>query len=391
MSFDSLKAEGAALLKAGDLAGAQAKYQQCLLPPFEPDDTQKGAVFSNLSLVCLKRKDFKGAESAAQQAKTHRPDWEKGYFRLGEVLFETNHFADAAVNYKKALELKPTDKIIKSRLHSAIEASTSRFYFRQLLPGRDICINAMGNPIAAQIFTAATQMKNFIYLIGDYKSKECFVIDACWDVAGILQVIEADKMTLAGSIATHYHFDHVGGKPPPPFDALGIKVPGLLEISKALKFGDPIYCHAEDAGAISRDVGIEKSRLTELQGGDGVIHVGCEKFVTIKTLHTPGHSPGSMVLFVDGKVTGQKHGNGAGLLISGDTIFPGSCGRLDLPDASIDRMFDSLARVAREINDAVDVYPGHAYSGNKSTIGNEKVNGLLKPFTKTQWMAMHQR
>ncbi|MDC1215402.1 hypothetical protein N8152_01085 [bacterium] len=54
-------------------------------------------------------------------------------------------------------------------------------------------------------------------------------------------------------------------------------------------------------------------------------------------------------------------------------------------------MFDSLARVAREINDAVDVYPGHAYSGNKSTIGNEKVNGLLKPFTKTQWMAMHQR
>jgi glyoxylase-like metal-dependent hydrolase (beta-lactamase superfamily II) len=55
------------------------------------------------------------------------------------------------------------------------------------------------------------------------------------------------------------------------------------------------------------------------------------------------------------------------------------------------RMFDSLARVAREIADDVDVFPGHAYAGAKSTIREEKKHGLLKPFTKTQWMAMHQR
>ena len=66
-------------------------------------------------------------------------------------------------------------------------------------------------------------------------------------------------------------------------------------------------------------------------------------------------------------------------------------GRLDLPDASVERMFDSLARCARELSDDVVIYPGHAYNGESSTAAREKREGLLRPFTKTQWMAMHAR
>jgi glyoxylase-like metal-dependent hydrolase (beta-lactamase superfamily II) len=54
-------------------------------------------------------------------------------------------------------------------------------------------------------------------------------------------------------------------------------------------------------------------------------------------------------------------------------------------------MFDSLARCARELRDDAVVYPGHDYNGASSTVAREKREGMLRPFTKTQWMAMHAR
>ena len=80
-------------------------------------------------------------------------------------------------------------------------------------------------------------------------------------------------------------------------------------------------------------------------------------------------------------------GAGADAVMVGDTIFPGSCGRLDLPDSDIDQMFDSLATL-RALDDSLVVYPGHAYSGASTTIGREKANGLLRPFTREQWRQM---
>ena len=94
--------------------------------------------------------------------------------------------------------------------------------------------------------------------------------------------------------------------------------------------------------------------------------------VRLDFTHTPGHSPGSMVVFVDGNQPGRP-GNGAGILVSGDTIFPGSCGRLDLPDADAGRaLLDSLARCARVYGDDVVVYPGHNYNGASSISGWER-------------------
>lgn len=157
-------------------------------------------------------------------------------------------------------------------------------------------------------------MQNFIYLVGDARTRECVVIDACWDVRGIEAVVEADKMKLVGAVATHYHFDHTGGTPPPPFSAMGITVPGVKELERA---GLHLHCHAEDAGEILRRNGVAEENVTAHADGD-VINVGA---ITLRLVHTPGHSPGSMVVVVDGGQQGRP-GGGAGLVVSGDTIFP---------------------------------------------------------------------
>jgi len=393
-AFEAAKADAAALLRSGDVRGAIAKYEAALRSA--PDAAQRGAIHSNLSLCHLKADDLDKALEHGLAIATHRPDWEKAHFRVAEALFAKRDYAKAAERYRSALQLKPDDAVMRHRLKLADESAKSRLYFRQLLPGRDIALasSSAGDVVKQQIFGAAVSMRNFVYVIGDNKTRECFVVDACWDVDGIRGVCENDKMRIAGAIATHYHFDHVGGTPPPPFDALGIKVPGLLEVSRLLLNGEPIpvYCHEEDAAAIARDTGVDLSSLRRVVGAEGVIEVGSERFVKVRCLHTPGHSPGSMVLVVDGAaVSGSRWGTASGICVSGDTIFPGSCGRLDLPDASAERMFDSLARCARELRDDAVVYPGHDYNGASSTVAREKREGMLRPFTKTQWMAMHAR
>ena len=62
--------------------------------------------------------------------------------------------------------------------------------------------------------------------------------------------------------------------------------------------------------------------------------------------------------------------------------------QLDLPDSDVHAMFDSLQRL-RTFDDSITVYPGHGYSGESTTIGAEKQNGLLRPFSKDQWLRMH--
>lgn len=51
----------------------------------------------------------------------------------------------------------------------------------------------------------------------------------------ILARVEAEHMKLVGAIATHYHFDHTGGVPPPPFDSLGIRLAGVKEVAEQAK------------------------------------------------------------------------------------------------------------------------------------------------------------
>ena len=78
---------------------------------------------------------------------------------------------------------------------------SDRFYFRQLLSGRDF---AQADPVAQQ-------MVNFVYAIGDRETGEAVLVDPAYDVNGLVDVLEADGMRCTGVLATHYHPDHVGG------------------------------------------------------------------------------------------------------------------------------------------------------------------------------------
>jgi hydroxyacylglutathione hydrolase len=82
--------------------------------------------------------------------------------------------------------------------------------------------------------------------------------------------------------------------------------------------------------------------------------------LTIEFLHTPGHTPGSQCFLVDGR------------LVSGDTLFIGSCGRTDLPGSDPGEMYYSLTQRLGALPDETLLLPGHNYGGPSSTIGREK-------------------
>ena len=91
---------------------------------------------------------------------------------------------------------------------------TDRFYFRQLLSGRDF----------AQDNDLARQMVNFVYAIGDRSSGECVLVDPAYDVNALVDAVESDGMRVVGVLATHYHPDHVGGS------MMGFHIDGIASL-----------------------------------------------------------------------------------------------------------------------------------------------------------------
>ena len=89
-----------------------------------------------------------------------------------------------------------------------------RFYFRQLLSGRDFAHND----------DMARQMVNFVYAIGDRQTGDCVLIDPAYDVNGLIDAVEADGLRLTGVLATHYHPDHVGGS------MMGMRIDGIASL-----------------------------------------------------------------------------------------------------------------------------------------------------------------
>jgi glyoxylase-like metal-dependent hydrolase (beta-lactamase superfamily II) len=86
----------------------------------------------------------------------------------------------------------------------------------------------------------------------------------------------------------------------------------------------------------------------------------------LRVLHTPGHSKDSVCLIGDGKI------------FSGDTLFVGNCGRIDLPGGSAKELYRSLFDVLYSLDETLTLYPGHNYGPSViSTIGKEKTTNLV--------------
>ena len=193
------------------------------------------------------------------------------------------------------------------------------------------------------------QMAVFAYLIGDEEQGEALVIDPAADTDGIIAAAKQRKVKITYIVNTHGHVDHTGGN-------------GDMKA----KTGAEIIIHEDDAdmlvsspAALLRMFCAKPSPPADrtVRDGDTITIGGIE----LGVLHTPGHSPGSIVLYT------------AGYAFTGDTLFVEAVGRTDLPGGSGEVMFDSIQRKLCTLPDETVVLPGHNYGRMPtSTIGHEK-------------------
>lgn len=181
-------------------------------------------------------------------------------------------------------------------------------------------------------------MANFGYLIGDPDAKTAAVIDPSFDARILQKAADENGYQIDWIFDTHHHPDHV-------FDNERL----------ANESGAKVAAHR--LSEVRKDVILE----------DGmVVKVGELK---VKVVHTPGHSPDSCCYIVAGRV------------FTGDCLFVGDCGRVDLPGGSVEAMYDSLFNKVRKMDDDLIVCPGHHYGKRPtSTIGEERrTNYTLQP------------
>jgi glyoxylase-like metal-dependent hydrolase (beta-lactamase superfamily II) len=200
-------------------------------------------------------------------------------------------------------------------------------------------------------------MANFVYIIGDPSTHKAAVVDPAWDVQRIVDYAERKGYTIEQILITHYHQDHLGG------NMMGQNIQGAADLVGKIKA--KVYVNRHEAEGVKKVSGLSGSDLVNVEAGD-VFKIGN---LDVKFIHTPGHTPGSQCFLVEGN------------LISGDTLFVNSCGRVDLPGASPEDMYYSLNHTLKNLDDETVVYPGHAYSPESSTtIAEQKRHNMYMRF-----------
>ncbi|MGB2696718.1 MAG: MBL fold metallo-hydrolase [Candidatus Zixiibacteriota bacterium] len=186
------------------------------------------------------------------------------------------------------------------------------------------------------------------YILGDEKTKEGVVIDPGGDPEDIEKVIQKEGLKIKYIILTHGHVDHIAA---------------LTELKK--KTNALILIHPADS-----DMLVDPTYNLSSFTGQDLICPKADRFLDeedkvkvggfeLKVLHTPGHSPGGISLFVDK------------MIFTGDTLFCEGVGRSDLPGASHTQLLESIKNKILLKPDDTVVYPGH---GPETTIGEEKRN-----------------
>jgi hydroxyacylglutathione hydrolase len=184
-----------------------------------------------------------------------------------------------------------------------------------------------------------------VHILADARSREAIAIDtATPSLAWIADELAARDWMLKLIVSTHGHWDHIG-------DNAAVVAHTGAEIAVhpldrgRLEHPQPLYAPFEIPPSVP---------AVELAEG-GLIRFG---EIRLRVLHTPGHTEGSVCLLAEDD----------GLLLSGDTLFAGGWGRVDLPGGDSDAMVASIGRLAG-LDDHIAVLPGH---GGTTTIGRER-------------------
>jgi hydroxyacylglutathione hydrolase len=188
------------------------------------------------------------------------------------------------------------------------------------------------------------------YIIGDVESGVGALIDPGDEAARIAMAVEETGLEIGSIIVTHAHIDHVGA------------VVGLVD-----EYACPVLMHAEaepmleglPTQAMMMGLRFGNVPTVDRHVADGeVLEVGDLRF---RSLYTPGHAPGHLAFYVEDER----------LVLSGDALFAGSVGRVDLPGGSMEVLMRSIEESLLTLPDETVVYPGH---GPRTTIGNERAS-----------------
>ena len=176
---------------------------------------------------------------------------------------------------------------------------------------------------------------NFSYVVYCPVTKHAALVDPGFTIDPALNRITSKKLSLAFVIVTHFHDDHA-------FALSQVKrLSSLKTVASKL-----------DADQLNTPIDLCVDDGDELDLGNGTLHF----------ILTPGHTPGSLCILVDGWA-----------LLTGDTLFVGDCGRTDLPGGDTKAMFTSLQQKIMPLPDRLVVYPGHDYGDIPyDSLGNQK-------------------
>jgi hydroxyacylglutathione hydrolase len=188
------------------------------------------------------------------------------------------------------------------------------------------------------------------YIIGDEESGVGAVVDPGDEAARIALAVEQTDLDVVSIIVTHAHIDHVGA------------VAALVD-----EYACPVLMHAEAEPMLKQlptqaiMMGLKFGKVPAVDryiGDEEVIEVGD---LRLRSLYTPGHAPGHLAFYVEDE----------GLVLSGDALFAGSVGRVDLPGGSMEILMRSIEERLLTLPDETRVFPGH---GPQTEIGYERTS-----------------
>jgi len=188
------------------------------------------------------------------------------------------------------------------------------------------------------------------YVIGDEDTGAGVVVDPGDEAARISLAVEQTGLEIEKILLTHAHVDHIGA------------ISALVD-----EYSCPVLAHREaepmlrQAPTQAMMMGMKFGRVPSLDGyveDEEVIEVGG---LRLQALFTPGHAPGHLAFHVEDE----------GLVLSGDALFAGSVGRVDLPGGSMEVLMRSIEGRLLTLQDETRVYSGH---GPPTTIGEERAH-----------------